>query len=240
MVGYPELYAAPRLLGHGFDPDLGPMPETLPQILCRQNLMALAAIADCDATIVPTLFQRNTFPPHLRSRFHVIHEGVDPERVCPNHRRQLRLNPRLTLRHGDPLITFVSRSLEPLSGFRTFMRALPRLLARHPTAQVVIVGDDGVSYASKSPHPGGYRGEMLALLGHRLDLERVHFLGRIPYEQLLALFQVSAAHVHLTYPYALSWSVLEAMACGALLVGSANEPLTELIHPETQWSAGSL
>jgi glycosyltransferase involved in cell wall biosynthesis len=230
LLAYPELYANPRLLGYGFDPDLASMPEPLRQALRRQNFMALAAIADADAAVVPTLFQRDTFPSHLRSRFQVIHEGVDTGQVTPHPRRHVQLNPQLMLRHGDPVITFVNRNLEPLRGFRTFMRALPDILSAHPTAQVLIVGGDGASYGPTSGHPGGYRGELLSLLGHRLDATRVHFLGKVPYPQLLALFQISAVHVYFTYPYALSWSVLEAMACGALVLGSDNEPVRELIQ----------
>ena len=97
--------------------------------------MALAAIADSDAAIAPTLIQRDTFPPHLRSRFQVIHEGVDLDRVRPHLRRHLQLTPELMLRKGDPVITYVSRSLEPLRGFRVFMRSLPAVLEQHPTSR---------------------------------------------------------------------------------------------------------
>lgn len=231
LLAYPELYAHPLLLGHGFDPDLGPISEGLRQALKRQNFMALAAIADSDAAVVPTLFQRDTFPGHLRSRFQVIHEGIDLNQAKPHPTRHLQLTPELMLRKGDPVITFVNRSLEPLRGFRSFMRALPLLQARHPTAQVLIIGDtQNCSYSPPSTHPQGYRGEMLALLGHRLDLSRIHFLGRVPYPQLLAAFQASAAHVYFSYPYALSWSVLEAMACEAVVVGSSNAPIDDVIR----------
>lgn len=231
LIAYPELYARPELLGHGFDPDLPPVGEAVRQAMRRQNFMALAAIADADAAVAPTLFQRDTFPAHLRSRFQVIHEGVDLERARPHPNRHLQLNPNLTLRCGDPVITLVNRTLEPLRGFRALMRALPQIQASHPTVQTLIVGEaNGTSYSPPSSHPQGYQGEMLALLGERLDHSRLHFLGRVSYEQLLGLFQVSAAHVYLTYPYALSWSLLEAMACGAPVVGSANAPVSEVIR----------
>ena len=231
LIAYPELYARPELLGYGFDPDLGALGEGLRQSMQRQNFMALAAIAEADAAVAPTLFQRDTFPAHLRGRFHVIHEGVDLERVKPHPNRHVQLSEQLMLRQGDPVITFVNRTLEPLRGFRALMRALPQIQAHHPTVHTLIVGDAvGSSYSPPSSHPQGYRGELLALLGHRLDQDRVHFLGRVSYEQLLALLQISAAHVYLTYPYALGWSLLEAMACGAPVVGSANEPVSEVIR----------
>lgn len=227
---YPELYASPELLGYGFDPDLGTVPEATRRLLRLHNLTALAAIADSDAVIVPTLFQRDTFPPHLRSRLHVIHEGIDTELLKPHPRRQLQLTPQLLLRHGDPVVTMVNRQLEPLRGFRVLMRALPIVLREHPTAQVVLVGGDGPGYGPASSHPQGHRGEILAELGDSIDLSRVHFLGQVPYGHLVGLLQVSAAHVYLTYPYALSWSLLEAMACGALIIGSRNPPVTEVIQ----------
>ncbi|WP_341879736.1 glycosyltransferase [Synechococcus sp. UW140] len=231
LIAYPELYGSPQLMGHGFDPDLGLLSEGMQQALRRQNFMALAAIADSDAVVVPTLFQRDTFPPHLRGRFHVIHEGVDVEQVRPNPNRHVQLKPDLMLAKGDPVITYVSRSLEPLRGFRSFMRALPELQARHSSAQVLIVGDPaGISYSRPSAHPDGYWGEMVALLGHRLDFSRIHRLGRLPYSELVAILQLSAVHVYFSYPYALSWSLLEAMACGAVIVGSANGPVDEVIQ----------
>ena len=231
LIAYPELYGQEELLGHGFDPDLGSISEGMRMALRRQNFMALAALADSDAVVAPTLFQRDTFPSHLRGRFHVIHEGVDGEQVQPHTNRHVRINPQLMLRKGDPVITYVSRSLEPLRGFRSLMRALPELQAHHPTVQVLLVGDaKHPSYNRASAHPQGYWGELTALLGHGLDLSRIHCLGRLPYDELLAVLQISAVHVHFSYPYALSWSLLEAMACGAVVVGSANPPVDEVIQ----------
>ena len=232
LIAYPELYAAPHLLGYGFDADLGEPSAALRAQWRRGNLMGLAAIADADACVVPTRFARDTFPPHLRGRFHVLPEGIalPPPGEAIGTTTVVRLAPGLSLRRGDPVITFASRNLEPLRGFRSFLRALPRVLAARPDAQAVIVGGTGTGYGAPSAHPGGHKGELLALLGHRLPLERVHFLPPLAHRDLLALFRISAAHVYLSYPYALSWSVLEAMACGALVVGSDNPPVNELIH----------
>ena len=54
---------------------------------------------------------------------------------------------------------------------------------------------------------------LLEELEGRLELSRLHVLDPLPHGQLVWLFQISAAHVDLSYPYALSWSCLEAMAC---------------------------
>ncbi len=228
LIAYPELYATPLLLGYGFDADLGEPSPALRAQWRRGNLMGLAAVADADACVVPTRFARDTFPPHLRSRFHVLHEGIALPTTTGT--TSLRLQDGTTLVKGDPVITFASRNLEPLRGFRSFLRALPAVLAARPDTRAVIVGGTGSGYGAPSSHPGGHKGELLALLGHRLPLERVHFLPPLAHRDLLALFRISAAHVHLSYPYALSWSLLEAMASGALVVGSDNPPLNEVIQ----------
>ena len=230
LVAYPELYGSAEALGQGFDRDLAPISPAQMAALRRQNLTALAAIADSDAVICPTRYQRHSFPAHLRHRIRVIHEGVDCTLLRPRADLALQLSSELTLQQGDPLITFCSRHLEPLRGFPSFMRALPELQRKHPRLQVAIVGENSHGYGPASPHPDSYGGALIEELGERLDLSRLHLLGTIPHAHLVGLFQLSRAHVYLTYPYALSWSLLEAMACGAPVVGSRCAPVQEVIR----------
>jgi glycosyltransferase involved in cell wall biosynthesis len=110
------------------------------------------------------------------------------------------------------------------------MRALPQLLRRRKRAHVVILGDDGVSYGAPPPPRSTFRKMMLQELGAKLDLKRVHFLGLMDYHAYLNLLQVSSVHVYLTYPFVLSWSFVEAMACGCLIVGSATPPVLEVLR----------
>jgi hypothetical protein len=110
------------------------------------------------------------------------------------------------------------------------MRALPRLLERRPTAQVLIVGGDGVSYGRKLREGASYRAQMVAELEGRLDLRRVHFLGRLPYRQYLIILQISTVHIYLTYPFVLSWSLLEAMSAGCFVIASRTSPVEEVIR----------
>ena len=132
------------------------------------------------------------------------------------------------------MLTYVSRNLEPYRGFHSFMRALPSVLERRPNAKVVIVGGDEVSYGAKPKSGGTWREVMLDEVGPLPD--RVTFTGRIPYANFLALLQVSSAHLYLTYPFVLSWSMLEAMAAGACVIGSRTPPVEEVItHGENGW-----
>lgn len=71
---------------------------------------------------------------------------------------------------------------------------------------------------------------MLHELGAKLDLERVHFLGILEYQEYLKLLQVSSVHVYLTYPFVLSWSFIEALASGCLIIGSATAPVLEVLR----------
>ena len=177
-----------------------------------------------------TAFQRDSFPAWLRPRIAVLHEGIDLERCRPEPVLQLRLPDGTLLRAGEPTLSFCSRSLEPLRGFDTLLRALPRLLAHHPGARVVICGEDRCAYGPPPAQGGSWRQALLAELGPRLDPSRLHFTGLLPHATLRDLFRISAAHVYLTQPYVLSWSLLEAMACGALVVASRTAPVQEVLE----------
>lgn len=139
------------------------------------------------------------------------------------------LGPPLTLTRRDKVITYVARNLEPYRGLHVFLRALPEIQARQPDAHIVIVGNNGVSYSPALPKGETYKDRYLANVADNLDFSRIHFTGRIPYPALRSLFRISSAHVYLTYPFVLSWSMLEAMACEALVIGSATSPVQEMI-----------
>lgn len=138
--------------------------------------------------------------------------------------------PPLTFSRKDKIITYIGRNLEPYRGFHVFLRSLPELQRRHPEAQVLIVGSDGVSYSPALPDDQTYKRKYLDELSGQLDLTRIHFLERIPYPALRSLFRISSAHIYLTYPFVLSWSALEAMACECLLIASRTPPVEEVIE----------
>lgn len=211
-----------------FDPEFRNTAEDVLRLRVR-NLHHLMALEQADVGISPTVWQKGRFPAAYQDKIEVVHDGVDTRLVKPDAHAFLELpNKHVRLTRADEVITFVSRNLEPYRGFHVFMRSLPDLLKARPRAHVVIVGGDQVSYGRK-PAKGTYREAYLAEVGDRLDLSRVHFVGRLPYELFLRVLQVSTAHVYLTYPFVLSWSMMEAMAAGCVVIGSRTAPVEEVI-----------
>ena len=230
LVVYPELWGSPLSLGVGFDPLQPALSADQLHALRHHNRRTARALQQADAAVAPTAFQRNSFPPPWRERITLIHEGVDCQQHQPNPDASLLLPNGVQLTRRTPVITYVSRAFEPLRGLRSFLAALPPLLAADPLLQVVMVGGEGKGYGPAADQPHGHLGATLQPLHGQLDLSRVHQPGALPHDQLQRLLQLSSAHVYLTYTYALSWSVLEAMACGAPVVGNHNGPLDELIR----------
>ena len=215
----------------GFDPEFASQDWHAAARLRLRRAPQLLAFHDLDHAWAPTHWQASTAPEQFRSRVSVIHEGIDTARIRPLASAHVELRRAgLCFRLGDEVVSFVARHLEPYRGFHVFMRMLPRLQALRPGCHVVIVGGDGVSYGAPPAGGGSWRQALLKELSGQLDLSRVHFVGRVPHSVLHNLFQVSACHVYLTYPFVLSWSLLEAMSCGAVVVGSATPPVQEVIE----------
>jgi glycosyltransferase involved in cell wall biosynthesis len=219
---------------HGVDVDFDPEFASVfgdPARLRTRNAVNLMGFNASDWGHTATSWQRSLYPGDMRHRITAIHEGVDTTRVKPDPDAWFKppQSDRKLTRHDD-VITYVARNLEPYRGFHVFMRALPEILRRRPHAHVVVVGGDGVSYGSPPPVGASYRDWLQQELCAKLDWARVHFLGQVPYETYLRVLQVSAAHVYLTYPFVLSWSFLEALACGCLVIGSKTAPVLEILE----------
>jgi glycosyltransferase involved in cell wall biosynthesis len=230
LLSYFEFFYAARGADVGFDPEFPAAPDDAERLRVR-NLAHLSALNACDAGITPTRWQHARFPKEYQARIAVVHEGVDTDAIEPDATARLDWQGHV-FKAGEPIVTYVARNLEPYRGFHVFMRALPALLAAEPTARVLIVGGDETSYGSPSKHAQDWRGTLLTELeraGTPLDPARVHFLGKLPRADYVKVLQVSAAHVYLTYPFVLSWSMLEAMAAGCLVIGSRTEPVTEVL-----------
>ena len=231
ILGYYEFFYRPTGLDVGFDPEFAP-PATVAPLIRARNTLNLLALAGSGWGHTPTHFQRDTYPDWARDRLTLIPEGVDLEKCVPDPRARMQSFTlgNIHVRPGEKLVTYVARDLEPYRGFHVFMRALPRILEHRPDARVIVVGGDGVSYGARAPGGMTWRAHMLAEVGRTLDMERVHFAGRVDYGSFCRLLQRSDAHVYLTYPFVVSWSLREAMACGCAIVGSRTAPVEEFLH----------
>ena len=230
---YCEFYYRPHGADVGFDPEF-PVKDV--GDVCRlrlKNLNNLLHFEVADAGISPTHWQASTFPQPFRSKIRVVHDGIDTAVVAPNPAARLTLNGNLTLTRQDEVITFVNRNLEPYRGYHIFMRALPELLKRRPRARVLLVGADDVSYGARPEAGKKWKDIFAAEVRPQIsdaDWARVHFLGRVAYQHFIPMLQLSTVHVYLTYPFVLSWSLLEAMSVGCAIVASNTQPLHEAIH----------
>ena len=215
-----------------FDPEFARPSELASlQRLRLRNTHLLHAMSAADAAVAPTAFQRDRHPDWFRDRISVIHDGIDTDRFRPDATAQVALSSAgVTMRPGDEVVTFVARQLEPYRGYHIFMRALPELQRLRPNARVVIVGGDGVSYGGAPPKGRSWKAIFRDEVAPRLDMRRIHFVGRLPHALLTQLMQVSAVYTYLTYPFVLSWSLMEAMSTGCLIVGSRTAPLQEMIE----------
>ena len=234
---YCEFFYHPHGADVGFDPEFPVKDEGDVCRLRLKNLNNLLHFEVADAGMSPTKWQASTFPEPFRSHITVVHDGIDTEAVAPNPNVSLTLNGNLTLTKQDEVITFVNRNLEPYRGYHIFMRALPELLKRRPKARVLIVGADDVSYGARPEEGKKWKDIFAAEVRPQIsdaDWARVHFLGHVPYEHFIPLLQLSTVHVYLTYPFVLSWSLLEAMSVGCAIVASDTQPLREAIrHDDT-------
>lgn len=231
LLVYCEYYYGREGGDLGFDPEFTSRDLGAQMRSRLKNTHLLQAISVADAGLSPTQFQKAQHPDWFLDRIHVLHDGIDTRRFVPDAAATVSLQTAgVTLRAGDEVLTFVARELEPYRGYHTFMRSLPLLQQLRPQARVVIVGGDGTSYGAPPPKGTTWKQHFLAEVAGQLDLSRVHFVGKLPHAALTALMQVSAAHVYLTYPFVLSWSLLEAMSIGCAVVASDTAPLREVIR----------
>jgi glycosyltransferase involved in cell wall biosynthesis len=230
LLCYQEFYYQASGSDVDFDPEYPPSSKDYTLTTLLRNSTILQSLAHADYNVSPTDWQKNQFPDVFKPRIKVLHDGIDTEIVKPDPDAFIEIQSQgLRLTASDEVINFFNRNLEPYRGFHTFMRALPMLLRSRPNARVLIVGGDDVSYGSKLPEGQTYRQKYMAEVGAQLDMSRVHFVGQVPYPIFLNILQISGAHIYLTYPFVLSWSLLEAMSAGCAVIGSSTPPVQEAI-----------
>lgn len=194
-----------------------------------KNAHHLLSLEACDVGYTPTAWQHEQFPAVYKPMLKVLHDGVDTKFLCPNDQTKLVLEDiALDLSKCEEIVTYVSRGFEAYRGFPQFMDAIRILLQRRPKAHVVIVGNDRTCYGAKAGDGKSYKEIEVEKGGY--DEARVHFVGPRHRKDYLKVLQASNAHVYLTRPFVLSWSMLEAMAVGCPLVASATPPVEEVVE----------
>lgn len=231
LLTYQEFFYNPRGYDYDFDQEFQKEPDWSSSASIRtkttNQLLNLASSTWC---VSPTQFQRNSYPAAWRDRISVIHDGIDTSKARPVPKPDpVELEDGTVFRAEDQIVTFVNRSLEPYRGCHTMIRAIPHLQRLAPDAKLLMIGGtSGVSYGSPCPN-GEWTDVFLSEIEGQYNTNNVYFIGNVPYEQFLPLLQLSKAHVYLTYPFVLSWSLLEAMSCGCAVVGSATAPVQDVI-----------
>jgi glycosyltransferase involved in cell wall biosynthesis len=229
QVLFSEFFYRGRGLDIDFDKEFSEATEeSILRGKAKNAVMALA-LTDAEVIVSPTEFQASVLPPVFRPRVRVIHEGVDVDAIRPGPAEPFALPDGRVISPGAPVITYVNNHMEPMRGLHILARALPRLMAEVPNAQVLVFGyDNPRPYGG--PPPEGKAWREIAFDGQAVDPGRLHFMGKTPHAQMLAALRLSTAHVYYTYPFVLSWSLIEALASGCYVIGSDTPPVRDAIQ----------
>jgi len=225
LLGYFEWYYHARGSDADFDP-ADPLNDFAVASIRTRNAPILIDLAAADKGLTPTAWQVAQFPADFKPKLTQLHDGIDASYFTPDPEAEPDL-PGVDLAGARQIVTYASRGLEPYRGFPQFMEALQYVLEARPDCHAVIAGEDRVVYGKTLENGKTYKQDCLEKLD--LDMSRVHFVGALPYGKYKRLLQASSVHVYLTRPFVLSWSMLEAMACGCVVVASGTPPVKEVI-----------
>ena len=230
LVHYAEFYY--HALGADSFSTVDEVPEFADFMRLRmKNAVNLLSLETCDRAVTPTEWQWRQQPPRYRPKISVIHDGIDTDAVRPDPATVLYLPDGAELRQGDTVVTYVNRHLEPFRGMFVFAEAAAIVAKKWPACRFLVVGSESGQYYGPHPPKGRTFREMaIERVGAARD--RLYFMGKLAYADFLRVLQVSAAHVYLTRPFVLSWSMLEAMSAGCLVIGAATPPVAEVIHDD--------
>jgi glycosyltransferase involved in cell wall biosynthesis len=149
-----------------------------------------------------------------------IAHGVDHHRfrpAAPGDAADLAVLDPLGVR--PPYIAFVG-TIEPRKAVPTLVEAFARLAGGHPGLRLVLAGADG--WGTEEAR------EAIAASGVATRIVRVRWA---PEEALPALLRQAAAVAYSSYEEGFGLPALEALACGAPLVTSAESPMAEIAGP---------
>jgi glycosyltransferase involved in cell wall biosynthesis len=229
IINYFEYFYRTKQSDMDFRNEYPPKPLDFLRARAR-NAMLLLDLDNCDAGYSPTDYQRGLFPREYQGKLRTIFDGVDTTiwRPVPDLPREVN---RFKVPDGMKVVTYATRGMESMRGFDIFMRAAKKLADRRKDVIFLIAGQDRVCYGGDERFTGGKTYKEWVLSQDTYDLSRFQFLGLIPPTELAKLFNITDVHVYLTVPFVLSWSLLNALACGATVLASDTAPVREMIQP---------
>jgi glycosyltransferase involved in cell wall biosynthesis len=228
FVGYFELFPGAfwgqeMVLREAFPPT-----ESVRLFQSTYHALTILQLMACDVAYTPSQTQWNMAPAEYRNKIKVIPEGVDCNVFQPRP-RPTTIGDR-TIEPHTPVITFVSRTLESVRGFDIFMRVAKRIAEARPDALFIVVGAERTHYGHELAYTQGKSFARWVLAQEEYDLSRFAFIAMPPMEQLASIYNVSSLHVHLSAPFIPSPTLLQAMASGCAILGSATAPVQEFIE----------
>jgi glycosyltransferase involved in cell wall biosynthesis len=230
IVNYFEYFYRPRNSDMDFRPEF-PSPEIdVLRSYCR-NAMILLDLQYCDAGYSPTCWQKNLLPNQYADKVRVIFDGVDTD----TWRRHENVPREISGRRIDAdarIVTYVARGFEAMRGFDIFMKVAKRIYQQMPNVLFVVVGSDQIYYGGDLKHTGTKSFREWALKQEEYNLSKFLFTGMMQPLQLARLLSISDLHLYWTVPFVLSWSLIDALACGCTVLASNTEPVQEFIEHE--------
>jgi glycosyltransferase involved in cell wall biosynthesis len=227
-INYFEYYYHTTGADMDFRPDF-PYPAINRLRAHARNANLLLDLENCEIGYSPTRWQRGLFPAMYRTKIRTIFDGVDTTIWRPQPGLPRRIAGRV-VPDDTKIITYVSRGMESIRGFDIFMKAAKLLGERRKDVVFVVVGEDRICYGGDADFTGGKSFKEWVLARDDYDLSRFVFTGPIPIGALAELFAVSDLHIYLTVPFVLSWSLMNALACGTIVLGSDTPPVREMIE----------
>jgi glycosyltransferase involved in cell wall biosynthesis len=232
LLGYFEWFVESRGGEYNFDPAYMLNSDQEYAVRCS-NMANWVLLHACSRGVSPTEWQRSRFPREFQRKIEVIFDGVDTEYYKPDAAAVFTVPATgASFSTADEVVTYATRGMEPMRGFHKFMEAAALIQQRRPRCHIVVAGSDGAWYSKGAEGNRSHKDVVLERLP--FDRDRLHFTGWLDRDRYRQLLRVSTAHVYLTRPYVLSWSAMEALATGCLVVGSDTPPVTEMIrHGDT-------
>lgn len=224
-----EFFYGPKAPDINFDKEFQ-VSDKVNDVTIMNRSIALQACFDADVIMTPTQWQAELIPSEFQRKIKVVHDGIRTDFFMPDDEAEFKLSTGKVLTKKDKVITYIARGLEPYRGFHTFVRSIPEIQRLDPDIEIVIVGNDHVYYSPRLADPNSsYREYYFNQIKDKVNLSKIHIYSNLPQDLCKRLLQVSTVHAYYTYPFFSSLTILEAMACGCVVLGSKTGPVEEFI-----------